>query len=77
MAEIVNPQLSHAITQTSLKVLGEAPATALAGLYQTLASSLALAAMNAVQAQQNMNIAQQAATNEAVAMLFSVQKREP
>ena len=77
MAEFVNPQLSHAITQTSLKVLGEAPATALAELYQTLASSLALAAMNAVQAQQNMNIAQQAATNEAVAMLFSVQKREP
>jgi len=76
MAETVNPQLSHAITQTSLTVLGEAPAAALAGLYQTLASSVAFAALNAVQAQQNMNIAQQTATAEAVAMLLSIQKRE-
>lgn len=77
MTENVNAQTSQAVTQASLQVIAAAPATALGELYQTLASSIAFAALNAVQAQQNMNIAQQAATSEAVRMLLSIPKREP
>ena len=72
--ERVHPKITDAVSQTDLKVLGSAPATALAGLYQTLANSVALASMNAVTAQQQMRIAQQAATTEEVALLLSIGK---
>lgn len=68
----IHPQITDAVSQTSVKVLGLAPAMALAGLYQTLANSVALASMNAVTAQQQMNMAQQAATTEEVALLLSI-----
>ena len=70
----VHPQVTDAVSQTDVKVLGSAPAAALAGLYQTLANSVALASMNAVTAQQQMRIAQQAATTEEVALLLSIGK---
>lgn len=70
----VHPQVTDAVSQADVKVLGSAPATALAGLYQTLANSVALASMNAITAQQQMNMAQQAATTEEVALLLSIGK---
>lgn len=70
----VNPQVTDAITQTNVMVLSEAPAMALGSLYQTLANSVALASLNAVYAQQQMNMAQQAATTQGVALLLSVGK---
>ncbi len=70
----VNPQVTDAITQTNVTVLGEAPAMALGSLYQTLANSVALASMNAVYTQQQMNMAQQAATTQGVALLLSIGK---
>ena len=52
----VNPQITDAITQTNVKILGEAPAPAMAVLYQTLAHSISLAMESA---QQNQNQMQQ------------------
>jgi hypothetical protein len=66
---------SQVVNETSVEVLAEAPAMALGSLYQTLANSIALASLNAVNAQQQMNMAQQSATAEGVALLLSIGKR--
>lgn len=55
MADSVNPQVTDAVTQTSVKVLAEAPAHAMAVLYQTMASANGIAAQNAVTNQHNLN----------------------
>ncbi len=68
----VNPQITDAVTQTNVKVLGEAPAMAMGSLYQTAAQSIGLAMQNAVYAQQQMNVLAQAATTQGVALLYSV-----
>jgi Killing trait len=68
----VNSQITDAITQTNVKVLGEAPAMALGSLYQTLGNSVAMAAANAVYAQHQANVTYQAATTMAVAKLLSL-----
>jgi Killing trait len=68
----VNAQITDAITQTNVKVLGEAPAVALASLYQTIGNSIAMAAANAVFAQQQANILYQTATTLGVAKLLSL-----
>jgi hypothetical protein len=54
MAEGVNSQITDAITQTNVKVLGESPAQALSMVYQTLAHSLSLCMQNAGASQQQM-----------------------
>ena len=66
---------SQVVNETSVEVLAAAPAMALGSLYQTLANSIALASLNAVNAQQQMNMAQQTATAEGVALLLSIGKR--
>ena len=53
-------------------VLGQSPAVAMASAQQTLAHAASLAAMNAVQAQQQGFISHQAATDRAVAMLYGL-----
>jgi hypothetical protein len=58
----VNDQITDAITQTNVKVLGDAPATALGNLYQATAQALANAAHNATDAQQQGYVLAQAAT---------------
>jgi hypothetical protein len=68
----VNSQITDAITQTNVKVLGEAPAVAIGMLYQTIGNSIAMAAANAVYAQQQANITYQAATTMGVAKLLSL-----
>lgn len=74
MADVtaVNGQITDAVTQANLKVLGEAPAMALANLYQATAQALANAAHNAVSAQQQTNVTAQAATTMGVTTLFSI-----
>jgi len=54
MADTVNGQITDAVTQTNVKVLGEAPAQALSMVYQTLAHSLSLSMQNASASQQQM-----------------------
>ena len=74
MADVtaVNGQITDAVTQANLKVLGEAPAMAMANLYQATAQALANAAHNAVSAQQQTNVTAQAATTMGVTTLFSI-----
>jgi hypothetical protein len=68
----VNPQITDAITQTNVKVVGEAPAMAIGSLYQTISNSVAMAAANAVYAQQQANVTYQAASTMGVAKLLSL-----
>ncbi len=65
----VNDQITDSVSQANLKVLGDAPATALANLYQATAQALANAAHNASSAQQQTNILAQAATTLGVQLL--------
>lgn len=65
--------ITDAVTQTNVIVLGQAPAMAVASLYQTLANSIAMASLNAVFAQQQTNILHQTATTEEVIRLLSLE----
>ncbi len=71
MADIVNPQITDAVTQSNVKVLAEAPAMALAAIYQSLAHSTGILYENAVAAQQNQAILAQAATTQGVMQIYS------
>ena len=66
----INGRITDAVTQADTMVVSQAPAMAMASLYQNLAQATALAAMNAVYAQQQTNIAFQAATVRAVQTLL-------
>jgi len=68
----VNNQITDSVTQANVKVLGDAPAIAMANLYQATAQALANAAHNATTAQQQNNITAQAATVMGVATLYSI-----
>lgn len=68
----VNSQITDAITQANVKVLGDAPAMAMGNLYQATAQALGNAAHNATTAQQQTNVTAQAATTQGVALLYSL-----
>ena len=68
----LNPQVTDAVTQTNVKVLAEAPAMAMGSLYQTIGNSVAMAAANAVYAQQQANVTYQAASTMGVSKLLSL-----
>jgi hypothetical protein len=68
----VNPQVTDAVTQTDVAVVGEAPAVGMGSLYQTLSNSVAMASANAVFSQQQANIEYQAASTHAVSFLLSL-----
>jgi len=73
----VNDQITDAITQTNVKVLGDAPATALGNLYQATAQALANAAHNATDAQQQGYVLAQAATTMGTAGILHSLTPEP
>lgn len=66
----VNDQITDAVTQSNVKVLGDAPAVAVAALYQATAQALSNAAHNATAAQQNASILAQAVTAAAAKALL-------
>lgn len=68
----VNPQITDAVTQTNVKVVGHAPAVAMANLYQATSQALSNAAHNATMAQQNANTVLQATTTQGVALLYGI-----
>ena len=68
----VNGMITDAVTQSSLAVLGVAPAQAMGNVYQTAAHSLSVLYENATQSQQHGAISGQAATNQGVMQLYSV-----
>jgi hypothetical protein len=68
----VNDQITDAVTQSNVKVVGEAPAMALGSIYQTMAHSTGILFENAIAAQQQQNTLTQAATNQGVMQIYSV-----
>ena len=68
----VNSQITDSVTQSNVKVLGDAPAVALGNLYQASAQALSNSAHNATSAQQQAGVTAQAATTMGVATLYSL-----
>ena len=68
----VNNQITDAVTQTNVKVIGEAPAMAMGTIYQSMAQSNGILFANAVAAQQQQNTLAQAATNQGVMQIYSL-----
>ena len=68
----VNGMITDAVTQANVKVLGDAPAMAMGAIYQSLAHSTGILYENAVSSQQQLAIAGQAATNQGVIQIYSV-----
>ncbi len=68
----VNGQITDAVTQANVKVLGDGPALAMGAIYQSLAHSTGILYENAASAQQQLAIAAQAATNQGVIQIYSV-----
>ena len=68
----VNGQITDAVTQANVKVLGDAPAMAMGALYQSLSHSTGILFENATSSQQQLGIAAQAATNQGVIQIYSV-----
>lgn len=66
----VNSQITDAVTQTNVKVVGEAPAQSVAMVYQTMAHSISLAMENAMQAQGGLQQIGNAVTSSGVRMIF-------
>jgi hypothetical protein len=69
---MVNPQITDAITQANVKILGDAPGQAMGSLFQATAQALGNAAHNATSAGQNANTVLQAVTTQGVALLYGV-----
>jgi hypothetical protein len=68
----VNDQTTDAVTQSNVKVIGEAPAMALGSLYQAMAHSTGILFENAVSSQQQQNTLAQAAANMGVMQIYSL-----
>ncbi len=68
----VNGQITDAVTQANVKVVGDAPAMAMGAIYQSLAHSTGILYENAVSSQQQTGICAQAATNQGVIQIYSV-----
>lgn len=68
----VNDQITDAVTQSNVKVVGEAPAMALGTIYQAMAHSTGILFQNGVAQQQQQNTLSQAAANMGVMQIYSV-----
>ena len=68
----VNGMITDAVPQANVKVLGDAPAMAMGAIYQSLAHSTGILYENAASSQQQLAIAGQAATNQGVIQIYSV-----
>ncbi|MDQ0462813.1 hypothetical protein QO010_000561 [Caulobacter ginsengisoli] len=67
----VNSQITDAVTQINVQVLGVSPATALGSYLQGAALALTNAGHNAAAAQQQMNILAQAVTTAGVNLIYA------
>ncbi|NML69273.1 antirepresssor protein RebB [Chryseobacterium elymi] len=68
----VNEQITDAVTQSNVKVVGESPAMALSNVYQTAAHSTGIMFENAVNTQNQQNILGQAATTQGIMQIYSM-----
>ena len=67
----VNSQITDAVTQSNVKVIGETPAMAIGNVYQSAAHSLGIAFENAAYSQQQANVTYQAAVTMCVQSLMT------
>ena len=72
MSDQVNPQITDAVTQTNVNVVGEAPAMAMGSLYQTAAMASSVSLQNAVAAQQAQQMLSEAVANQGVMQIYSL-----
>jgi hypothetical protein len=68
----VNAQITDAVTQTNVKVVAEAPAQAIASLYQVASHSAGLSLQNAVHSQQALNQISSAVISKAVMLIMAI-----
>lgn len=68
----VNGQITDAVTQSNIQTLGSAPSVAMGAIYQSLAHSTGILYQNVVQQQQQASISAQAATNQGVLQIYSI-----
>lgn len=68
----VNNQITDAVTQTNVKVLGDSPALAMGNLFMATSQALSNAAHNATTSSQQAAILAQAATTQGVPLLYAV-----
>lgn len=66
----VNSQITDAVTQTNVKVVGEAPSQAMGMVYQSMAHSISLAMQNAMQAQGGLQQIGNAVTSSACRLIL-------
>ncbi|HBP5042360.1 TPA: RebB like protein [Pseudomonas aeruginosa] len=72
----VNAQITDAVTQTNVKVVAEAPAQAIAALYQIASLSAGLSLQNAVYSQQALNQISTAVVSKAVSMIMAIEDKK-
>jgi len=74
MADVtaVNAQITDAVTQTNVKVVAEAPAQAIASLYQVASHSAGLSMQNAVFSQQSLNQISTAVVSKAASLIMAI-----
>ncbi|WP_426482099.1 RebB family R body protein [Chryseobacterium sp. R2ACT005] len=68
----VNEKITDAVTQSNVKVVAESPAMALANVYQSAAHSTGIMFENAINAQNQQNIVNQAATTQGITQIYSL-----
>lgn len=68
----VNQQITDAVTQSNVKVVAEAPAFAMSNIYQSMGHASSILFQNAVAAQQQQNTLAQAAANQGVMQIYSL-----
>ncbi|MEH0076602.1 RebB family R body protein [Pannonibacter sp. Pt2] len=68
----VNPMITDAVTQSNVKVVGESPAVAISTLYQSMVHSTGILFENAVAAQQQQNSLAQAAANQGIMQIYTL-----
>lgn len=68
----INDQITDAVTQSNIKVIGEAPAFAMGSIYQSMAHSTGILFENAIAAQRQQNVLAQAAANQGVMHIYSI-----
>ncbi len=72
MSDEVSPQITSAVAQSNVQVVGSAPAMAMGNVYQTAAHSTGLMFENAVNAQNQQNILAQTATTQGIIQIYSL-----
>ncbi|QBF31186.1 RebB family R body protein [Thalassococcus sp. S3] len=68
----VNSQITDAVTQSNVQVVGDAPAIAMGSVFQTMGQSTGILVQNAVAANQQQTSLAQASTNQGVMQVYSL-----